>query len=173
MDFPEVTGQYVRYVVSAVKGTDFYDPSVSELEIWQTGPMAPAVAQQPTDQSVRAGQSVAFSARAGGSPTPTVQWQAYSGTDWVDIFDATATILSFTATADDDTKQYRAVFTNASGTATTNPATFTISTLPIITKITVDKNFATASSSYGSGIVPRMPLTAIWLIFGMLHNCGK
>jgi uncharacterized repeat protein (TIGR02543 family) len=154
VDFPEVTGRYVRYVVSAVKGTDFYDPSMSEMEIWQTGPMAPAITQQPTNQTARAGQSVAFSARASGSPSPTVQWQVYSGTAWGDIPGATSTILSFTATAGDDGKQYRAIFTNSSGSAMTNPATFTINTEPIMTKLTVDKTLATASSYYGSGIVP-------------------
>jgi hypothetical protein len=34
VDFPAVTGRYVRYVVSATKGTDFYDSIMYEMEMF-------------------------------------------------------------------------------------------------------------------------------------------
>jgi hypothetical protein len=71
----------------------------------------------------------AFVAAASGSPTPTVQWQV--STDrrgpWVDIPGATDTTLPFTASQNSGDmfalgNAFRAVFTNAAGTAVSRPA---------------------------------------------------
>ena len=93
---------------------------------------APTISTQPSNQTVNAGQSVSFSAAASGSPTPTVQWQvsADNGATWSDLSGETATTFTFTAQSGDNGKQYRAIFTNACGTATTNAATLTVNTLP-------------------------------------------
>jgi len=99
----------------------------------------PAVTTQPGNQTVNAGQSVSFSAAASGSPAPTVQWQVSSdnGATWSDLTGETATTLTFTAQSGDNGKQYRAVFTNGCGVATSNAATLTITvpdtTAPVIT----------------------------------------
>src|SRR5207249_3971865 len=84
------------------------------------------------NQSVVAGATASFSAAAGGSPSPTVQWQSSinSGSTWSDIGGATATTYSFTAALADSGKQYRAVFANSAGSATTNAATLTVSPAP-------------------------------------------
>ncbi len=89
---------------------------------------APVVTTSPLPQTVAAGGTATFTAAATGSPTPTVQWQ--TGTVrgmWNSIPGATATTYSFTVAASDSGRQYRALFTNAAGTATTNAATLTVS----------------------------------------------
>ena len=90
------------------------------------------VATNPMDQTICAGSSVSFTASATGVPAPTVQWQVSSGGPFTDIPGATSTTLMFTATAADSGKQYRAVFTNSSGTATTTAATLTVNTAPTV-----------------------------------------
>ena len=52
-----------------------------------------------------------------------------------DVSGATATTLSFTAASADNGKQYRAVFSNSAGSATSNPATLEVNTkaTPVIT----------------------------------------
>ena len=40
-----------------------------------SGPKAPIITQQPTDQTVLFGQTATFTAAANGNPAPTVKWQ--------------------------------------------------------------------------------------------------
>src|SRR5204863_1110372 len=94
---------------------------------------APAVTTHPLSQSVPSGSPVTFTAAASGSPAPTVQWQSSpDGITFTDIGGATSTSLTFTAQLSDNGKQYRAVFTNACSTATSNAATLTV-TCSVIT----------------------------------------
>lgn len=95
----------------------------------------PAITTQPTDQNVPAGSTATFTAAASGYPAPTVQWQVSTdgGSTFTNISNATSTTLSFTATAGDAGNQYRAVFTNGSGTATTNPASLSEQQAPAFT----------------------------------------
>lgn len=91
------------------------------------GGTAPTVTTHPSNQSVTAPATATFTAAASGSPTPTVQWQR----NGVDISGATSTSYTTPATtvtggSANNGDQYRAVFTNASGTATTNAATLTV-----------------------------------------------
>ena len=86
----------------------------------------PVVTTQPVSSTVAAGTTASFSAAASGSPAPTVQWQVSSdGTNWSDINGAAATTYSFTTSAGDTGKQYRAVFTNLAGTVNSAAATLT------------------------------------------------
>ena len=118
----------------AIPGNGSADATVDHATV--TAPIAidqPAmVATNPMDQTACAGSSVSFSASATGSPTPTVQWQVSSGGPFTNISGATSTTLTFTATAGQNGNQYRAVFTNSSGTATTTAATLTVNTAPTI-----------------------------------------
>jgi len=85
------------------------------------------VKKVPSDVVVKAGHRARFTATASGSPTPTVQWLVSSDdTTFVDIPGATTTTLRVPATGADNGNQYEAVFSNASGTATTPPATLTV-----------------------------------------------
>jgi hypothetical protein len=85
-------------------------------------------------QTVSPGTNVTFTAAASGSPAPTVQWQVSTdgGMNFTDIPSATNTSLMFTAQQSDSGNQYRAVFTNICGSATTAAATLTTCTPPVI-----------------------------------------
>lgn len=92
----------------------------------------PAVTTNPASATVPAGSRHTFSAAATGVLTPTVQWQVSSdgGKTWANIAGATAPSFTTGAlTMSDSGNQYRAVFTNASGSATTLPATITVTTV--------------------------------------------
>src|SRR5438445_3669398 len=93
---------------------------------------APAITTAAANLTVCAGATATFTAAASGFPAPTVQWQVSSGGPFTNIPGATSTTLSFTAAASDNNNQYRAVFTNGSGTAQTT-ATLTVSTPPAVT----------------------------------------
>ena len=90
--------------------------------------VAPTVTTQPSSTTVLSGTTASFAAAATGTLTPTVQWQisTNSGSTWSDISGATSTTYSFTAATGNSGSQYRAVFTNQSGTVTTNAATLTV-----------------------------------------------
>ncbi len=89
---------------------------------------APKITTQPSDTSVGAGEPYSFSAAASGTPAPTVQWQVSTdgGSTFTDINGATADDLAGTATLHDSGNEYRAVYTNDAGTATTNAAQLTV-----------------------------------------------
>ncbi len=93
------------------------------------------VTTNPLNQSVAAGDTATFTAAASGSPSPTVQWEVSSdgGATFNPISGATSAIYSFTATADENSYQYEAVFTSAIGSATTAAATLTVQFAPIAT----------------------------------------
>jgi uncharacterized delta-60 repeat protein len=94
-------------------------------------PSAPAVTTHPSSRTATPDFTVSFSAEASGSPFPTVQWQVStnSGATFTDITGATAETYSFVAGAADNGKQFRAVFTNSLGTATSSVAVVTVITL--------------------------------------------
>ena len=83
-----------------------------------------AVTLDPEDQTVVVGETFTFNAAATGQPTPTVQWQVSTdnGETFEDIPDATFLTYSGTASLEDTGNLYRAVFTNDSGSVTTNEA---------------------------------------------------
>jgi hypothetical protein len=92
------------------------------------------VTTQPTNQLVNPGDPVTFTAAADGDPTPTVQWQVSTddGDTFTDIAGESSTDLSFAADYPMTGNLYQAVFTNDAGapTATTNPASLTVSPIP-------------------------------------------
>ena len=103
--------------------------------------VAPAVTTQPATQTRCAGVNAIFSSAASGSPAPTVQWQeSTNGTTWNNVTGATSSILSFATTAADNNKQYRAIWTNIGGTATSNSATLTVNTIPAAPGVSVTDN---------------------------------
>jgi hypothetical protein len=90
---------------------------------------APIVTANPTNQSVVHGQSVSFTAAAAGNPTPTVRWQVSidGGSTFTNISGATGTTLTLNNTSTSQNGyQYRAVFTNSLGSATTAAAVLTV-----------------------------------------------
>lgn len=92
----------------------------------------PEITTQPVDVTTTAGNPVAFTIAAAGTPT-LYQWQYNpDGSTWINIHEAdnaTAVTneLQFTATADDNGHQYRCGVTWATGTTTySNGATLTV-----------------------------------------------
>ncbi|HEY6332100.1 MAG TPA: S8 family serine peptidase, partial [Blastocatellia bacterium] len=86
--------------------------------------LAPVITKSPTSQSLAGTGNITFTAAASGTPTPTVQWQVSTngGVTFTNIPGATSTTLTVASSAVLDGNQYRAVFTNACGTATTGVA---------------------------------------------------
>jgi hypothetical protein len=90
---------------------------------------APVITVQPASESVANGASATFTAGASGNPAPTVRWQlsVNGGGSWSNISGATSRTYSTTASAGESGHEYRAVFSNVAGGATTKPATLTVS----------------------------------------------
>jgi len=104
------------------------------------------VTQQPQDTTVSAGQQYSFTAAASGSPAPTVQWQLSTdgGSTYANVPGKTATTLTGTAALSDSGELFRAVFTNAEGSATTNAANLTVTGVP--PQVTQQPSSTTAES---------------------------
>ena len=91
--------------------------------------VAPAVTLQPVDVTVPAPVTATFTAAASGVASPTVQWQQSvdAGVTWTHIVGATNAAFTTPATVlADSGKRFRAVFTNGSGSATSNAAILTV-----------------------------------------------
>ena len=103
--------------------------------------------QQPADLAVQAGAAASFTAAATGSPAPTVQWQQSTdlGATFSNIAGATSTTLSFTSALPQNGYQYRAVFTNSTGSATSTAATLTVTPPPVNIIITTNPSSATVA----------------------------
>ncbi|ARF75909.1 hypothetical protein B7C62_29310 [Kitasatospora albolonga] len=93
-----------------------------------TRQVSPLVTQAPADRSVRAGDEVALTARAEGTPEPTVRWQVSTddGQTWRELDGAAEPVLTFTARTSQDGYRYRAEFRNDVGTTRTAPITLTV-----------------------------------------------
>lgn len=105
------------------------------------------------------GATATFTASATGSPTPTAQWQsAPAGGTFTDIQNATGTSYTTPATvAADNGRQYRVVFSNSEGTATSSAATLTVVQAPTANAQTVAVTFDTATAITLSGTDPNTP----------------
>jgi hypothetical protein len=106
---------------------------------------APQVTAQPANQSGVAGGSATFTAASAGSPNPTVQWQISTNggatftnlTDGNGVAGSTTLTLSLTGLGvSQSANQYRAVFTNSAGSATTSAATLTVTTSAVAPQVT-------------------------------------
>jgi virginiamycin B lyase len=84
---------------------------------------APVITTQPVSTSVPSGHPTIVRALASGSPVPTVQWESSpDGATWAPVPGATYPILTVIPPSNVP-RRYRAVFTNASGFATSAVAT--------------------------------------------------
>ncbi len=92
----------------------------------------PKIFEQPQDDVVAPGESATYEARASGNPTPGVQWESSSdgGATFTPIEGATSTKLTIAeAQLSENGRLFRAVFKNVVGSATSQQALLTISTL--------------------------------------------
>ena len=164
---PTGTGSTYPVTLTATNGVS---PDATQSLTIQVN-QAPAVTTNPTDQTVSPGNPVSFTAAADGVPTPTVQWQVSTdgGTSFSNIGGASSTTYTFTTSTGDDGHQYRAVFTNAAGTATSTAATLSVGTAPSFTSadnttfvVGSAGNFAIATSGVPSATLSGTGLPA-WL----------
>jgi len=116
---------------TAIVGGD--EDSAGAGAAWVFAAGEPSVNTNPMSQTVPVGSDATFTAVASGTPTPTVQWQVSTdnGMSFNDIPGATLTTYTFTAVASENGNQYRAVFTNSVGSATSSAATLTV-TFPVL-----------------------------------------
>jgi hypothetical protein len=114
------------------------------------GGTAPNITTHPSSQTVCAGSSVSFTSAAGGTPTPTVQWQQNTNGTWTNITGATSATYTFTATAADNNKQYRAVWTNSTSSVNSSAATLTVNALPSAPTVTVVNSCGSSTLTAGS-----------------------
>jgi glucose/arabinose dehydrogenase len=89
-----------------------------------TGNVAPTISTQLANLTVSAGQTASFTVAASGTAPLSYQWQR----NGVNIAGATSPTYSFTTTAADNGAAFRAVVSNASGSATSNAALLTVLT---------------------------------------------
>ena len=89
--------------------------------------IAPVITTQPVSQTGAPWGTATFTVAASGSPAPTYQWLK-NGTP---ISGWTNATLTLTALSTNDSATYTAVATNSAGSATSNPATLTVTTSTI------------------------------------------
>jgi hypothetical protein len=111
---------------------------------------APSVTLDPVDQSIHLGDPVSFTAAATGVPPPSVQWQVSvdDGTTWINISGATSTSISGVPPLFLNGWEFRAVFMNFVGSATTGIAKLTIlpAVAPVVTLSPVSRSVSLGSS---------------------------
>jgi len=93
----------------------------------------PSIVTQPLNQQVQVGRSATLTVVVAGSPTPKVRWQSKGRTasTWSDLAGKSGSSLTVTGTAALDGTQYRAVATNAYGSATSDAATLRVQAAPV------------------------------------------
>jgi hypothetical protein len=123
----------------------------------------PLITIHPAHQTVTSGTTVTFSAAASGTPPPTVQWQISTdaGSTFIDIANATSTTYSLTAAASANGNRYRAVFTNATGSATTNAALLTLSSAPVIVTHPASQNVVFGTTVTFSAAATGIPTPTV------------
>ncbi|MBF0688457.1 MAG: immunoglobulin domain-containing protein [Cellulomonas sp.] len=119
-------GLQVRVVAVSSMGRTVSDVAHVTVEA------APVVTAQPADATVDLGTSATFEVQVTGRPAPDVTWQTEVDGDWVVVPGATGTTLVVPGTDAAHGTRYRAVATNARGTATSDPATMRVLLAPTV-----------------------------------------
>jgi alpha-tubulin suppressor-like RCC1 family protein len=102
-------------------------PATQAFTLMVNPSTAPVITTDPLNQRVYSGATATFTAAASGTPTPTVVWQVSvnGGATWIDTA-VTTTTISGMPNAFENGWEFRAVFTNGGGSATTNAVTLTV-----------------------------------------------
>lgn len=116
--------------------------AIQSYSVTIASPTAPVVTLNPSNVTIDAGGNTTISSAAVGNPAPTEQWQVSvdNGQNYNNITDGgvysgatTATLIITGATAGLNEYEYRDVFTNSFGTATTAAALLTVDSAPVVT----------------------------------------
>lgn len=105
---------------------------------------APVFSSHPQSQIINAGGTVSFTAAASGIPTPTYQWRI----NGANIAGATSATFSKAGVQPGDAGTYTVVASNSVSSVTSNAATLTVYTAPVITAQpqSVSANVGTSAS---------------------------
>ena len=123
-------GAQFTAVVSNTSGSMTSNPATLTVS---TVPVAPSITTQPANQTVTVGQAASFAVAATGAAPLSYQWNRNGAA----ISGATSSTYSTAATTSSDNgAQFTAVVSNTSGSMTSNPATLTVSTVPVAPSIT-------------------------------------
>ena len=157
---PSDNGAQFTVLVSNSAGNVTSIPALLTVKAAAPSATAPAITTQPVSRTVVAGQPATFSVVASGTATLTYQWKkngtALSG----------ATSASYTtpaATVSDNAAQFSVLVSNATGSATSNPASLTVSAAA-----TVLLNSSSNSLNFGSVSVSSSSTENV-----TLTNAGK
>ena len=125
------SGSQFRVVVSNSAGIITSNKATLTVN---AAPAVPSITQQPSNQTVTAGQTATFSVMAVGVAPLSYQWQ--QGTTPISGTTSSSYTTPPTTTANNGT-QYSVVVSNANGNATSNAATLTVSAATAPTTIDV------------------------------------
>jgi hypothetical protein len=128
------TARYIQYKADFTTTNTAITPTLKDISFACENAVnfAPEIVNHPSTQALCAGPIVSFSSLANGTPSPTVQWQVSTdnGGNWTDLVGETNSTLTLTANAANNGKQFRTIWTNSIGSATSNPATLTVYAQP-------------------------------------------
>jgi hypothetical protein len=111
----------------------------------------PSITTQPTNRTVTAGQTAAFTVAATGTAPLKYQWRR-SGTAIAGATNSTYTTPPTTAA--DNGAQFTVVVSNSAGSATSNPATLTVTQpLPTLTSLTLNPTGVVGGLGSSTGTV--------------------
>ena len=124
---------------------------------------AASITSNPSTQTLCAGTPVSFTAAASGTPAPTIQWQQSTdgGATFNNISGATSATLSFTSLASQNGNQYRAVFTNTCGSATSTAATLNVNSAPVISTNPLTNSFCPGTSTTFTAAASGFPAPTV------------
>lgn len=124
--------------------------------------VAPAITTQPASQTVTAGSTVTFVVVASGTSPFTYQWRK----DGTPITGATGATLTLTSVTSASAGSYTVVVSNSAGSATSNPAVLTVSSVAVAPTITVQPVSQTvnvgANVTFTVGATGTAPLRYQW-----------
>ncbi|WP_158945101.1 immunoglobulin domain-containing protein [Granulicella sp. S190] len=141
------SGSVFTVTVTNASGSVTSSPATLTVTVSSTTvpPSAPLIISQPANQTVQVGQTATFSVTANGTAPLTYQWFK-NGTL---IPGATSSSYTTPATViGDNNSQFTVTVTNATGAATSNPATLTVvNTTPVATSLACNSSTPPYNSS--------------------------
>ncbi len=157
------TGELLDAVFANSAGTEV--TNAATLTVTPTT-SAPVVVQEPVGASVASGATVTLISTASGTPAPSVQWQVSTdgGADWSTApgLSAESTTYSFVAGTLENGDEYRAVFSNIAGSATSLAVTVDVSPIgPQITEQPTNQVASAGSSATFSAAASGDPYPTV------------
>jgi hypothetical protein len=126
-------------------------------------PLPPTILAQPTNQTVMAGATAAFSVKANGSAPLFYQW-TFNGTN---LLGATNTLLTLANVQPAQAGAYAVQIANAAGSTNSTSAILTVNGAPVITTQPVSQtNFVGGTAVFAVTAIGSTPLSYQWTFNG-------